>query len=57
MEKTRQLVINVDGIAPIPRSLIGAARDELAGLLTRFCKAEVAVDLLDRDKKVVEISF
>ena len=57
MEETRQLVINVDGIAPIPRSVIETARDELAALLTRFCKAEVAVDLLDRDKKVVEISF
>jgi DNA/RNA-binding domain of Phe-tRNA-synthetase-like protein len=30
---TKRLVINIDGIAPVPRSVIESARDELAALL------------------------
>jgi lysyl-tRNA synthetase class 2 len=57
LESTRQLVINVDGIAPVPRSVIEEARDELAGLLTRFCKAKATTDLLDQDRRTIDIAL
>lgn len=52
---TKRLVINIDGIAPVPRSVIESARDELAALLVDRCRAKVSTDLLDVNRKTLEI--
>jgi DNA/RNA-binding domain of Phe-tRNA-synthetase-like protein len=57
LETTRRLVINIDGIAPVPRSLIESARDELASLLVDRCKARLTTDLLDVNRRTVEIAI
>jgi DNA/RNA-binding domain of Phe-tRNA-synthetase-like protein len=56
-ESTKRLVINIDGIAPVPRSVIEEARDELAALLIDRCKATLATDLLDGSKRSIEIAI
>jgi lysyl-tRNA synthetase class 2 len=56
-ESTKKLVINIDGISPVPRSVIEEARDELAGLLKDRCKATRATDLLDAEKRTVDIAI
>jgi DNA/RNA-binding domain of Phe-tRNA-synthetase-like protein len=56
-EDTTKLVINVDGIGPVPRSLIEDARDELAQLLARECNAKVTTDLLDKDRRTIDIAI
>jgi DNA/RNA-binding domain of Phe-tRNA-synthetase-like protein len=53
---TKRLVINIDGIAPVPRSVIESARDELAALLVDRCRAKVSTDLLDVNRKTMEIA-
>ncbi len=56
-ESTRRLVINLDGISPVPRSLIEEARDELAALLVQQCGAKLTADVLSTDKNEVEIEL
>jgi DNA/RNA-binding domain of Phe-tRNA-synthetase-like protein len=53
---TKRLVINIDGIAPVPRSVIESARDELAALLVDRCRAKVSTDLLDVNRRTLEIA-
>jgi DNA/RNA-binding domain of Phe-tRNA-synthetase-like protein len=56
-ETTKRLVINIDGIAPVPRSVIEDARDELATLLRDRCHADLTVDLIDADERTLEIEI
>jgi DNA/RNA-binding domain of Phe-tRNA-synthetase-like protein len=56
LETTKRFVINIDGIAPVPRSVIESARDELAALLVDRCSAKVSTDLLDVNRKTIEIA-
>ncbi len=53
--ETKKMVINVDGINPVPRFLIEKARDELAGLLVGHCQAEVITSLLDKNNKEISL--
>lgn len=56
-EGTKRLVINVDGIGPVPRSLVEEARDELARLLAEQCSARLTTSLLDKDNEEITLSF
>ena len=56
-ESTTRLVINIDGIDSVPRSVIEKARDELAELLTRQCRAKFTTDLLDVNRRIVDIAL
>jgi DNA/RNA-binding domain of Phe-tRNA-synthetase-like protein len=56
-DSTKRLVINIDGIDPVPRSVIETARDELARLLEQQCKAKLSTDLLDMDKRTLSIAM
>lgn len=56
-ESTTRLVINIDGIDLVPRSVIEKAQDELAELLTRQCGAKLTTDLLDVNRRIVDIAF
>jgi DNA/RNA-binding domain of Phe-tRNA-synthetase-like protein len=56
-ESTTRLVINIDGIDLVPRSVIEKARDELAELLTRQCRAKLTTDLLDASRRIVDIAL
>jgi DNA/RNA-binding domain of Phe-tRNA-synthetase-like protein len=53
---TKKLVINIDGIAPVSRSVIESARDELAALLVERCRAKVSTGLLAVNRKTMEIA-
>jgi DNA/RNA-binding domain of Phe-tRNA-synthetase-like protein len=57
IEVTKRLVINIDGIAPVPRSVIELARDELATLLADRCHAKLTTDLLDVNRRTIEIAI
>jgi DNA/RNA-binding domain of Phe-tRNA-synthetase-like protein len=56
-EPTSRLVINIDGVGPVPLSVITEARDELAGLLKGQCGASLKTDLIDKQKMEVEIDI
>jgi len=56
-EKTKKIVINIDGIGIIPTEIIEEARDELAKLLIEQCKAKLNTDLLDKSKREIDISI
>jgi len=56
-EDTKNIVINIDGIGPVSKSLIVEARDELAGLLVEQCSARLITDYLNKDKREIEISL
>ncbi len=56
-ESTTKLVINIDGIDPVPRSVVEKARDELAELVTRQCRAKLTTDLLDASRRIVDIAL
>jgi len=49
-EKSKKIVLNVEGIGPVPDGMIIKARDELAQLLKEQCKAVLTVDYIDKDK-------
>jgi DNA/RNA-binding domain of Phe-tRNA-synthetase-like protein len=53
--KTRRLLINIDCLPPLGRREAAEARDELAYMLTRYCGANVRVDLLSRDRTEIPI--
>ncbi len=52
--KTDRIVINIDGIGPVPTEVLLAARDELAELLTKECGAKVETAFLDKDNPTYE---
>ncbi len=56
-EETKNVVINIDGISPIPPSLVEGARDELSHLLIEQCQASVKTDLLNKGKTQIEFSL
>jgi len=56
-EETKKIVINIDGVGSISQSVVEEARDELAELLTRECNASLETDLLDRNKREIEIEL
>jgi DNA/RNA-binding domain of Phe-tRNA-synthetase-like protein len=53
--ETKKMVINLDGISPVPQSIIVKARDELAELLVKYCQAEIVTDLMTVNKKEIEL--
>ena len=55
MPETKRIIINVDGISPVPYSLIISARDELAELLKKHCQAELLTGLLSVNNREMEI--
>jgi len=56
-EKTKRIVINIDGIDSIPQSAIIKARDELAELLIEQCKAKLITDFLDINNTEIKIDI
>lgn len=56
-EHTKKIVINIDGIGPVSRSLVEEDRDELAKLLAEQCSAKLITDLLDKDKREIDINL
>ncbi|MFP3976212.1 MAG: B3/4 domain-containing protein [Dehalococcoidia bacterium] len=56
-EETNKVVINIDGIGPVPQSLVEEARDELAQLLVEQCNASVTTDLLNKDQPQIDIDL
>ena len=54
--KSKKIVINIDGINGIPRSVISEARDELAELLKIHCDASLTAGLLDKDDREMLLS-
>lgn len=57
LEETRKVVINIDGAETIPASRVIEARDELAELLKKFCSAKLETDLLNGEKREIEIEI
>lgn len=53
-EKTKQMVINLDGLLP-GEGYIEKARDELAKLLVEYCGAQLSLDCLDKDRTEIEV--
>lgn len=56
-ENTKKMVINIDGVGPIPQSHIENARDELTKLLINHCAARATTDLLNINKDNVNIDL
>jgi DNA/RNA-binding domain of Phe-tRNA-synthetase-like protein len=54
-EDTKKIVINIDGIDPVPRETIEEARDELAELLEKECNAKISTAYIDKETQEVEI--
>jgi DNA/RNA-binding domain of Phe-tRNA-synthetase-like protein len=52
---TSFVAVNIDGLPPVTRAETLAISGELAGLIRRFCGGEVAVELLERDRPVIEV--
>ncbi len=53
-ENSNKLVINIDGVAGASKSLIEAARDELAILLKTYCDASLTCGFLDLEHRELE---
>ena len=56
-ENSKKIVINIDGVGVASHSLIEEARDELAQFLKEQCKATLTVDMLDKDKRELDLDF
>jgi lysyl-tRNA synthetase class 2 len=52
---TRDMVINIDCIPPIPKDVANLAQHELATLLVSHCNARVAVDFLDSTRRAIPL--
>lgn len=52
-ENTKKIVINIDGVGQISKSLIIEARDELAKLLIEQCGAYVTTGYLDKENQEI----
>lgn len=57
IEKSKKIVINIDGIGPVSKALIEEARDELAKLLIEKCNAKLTTNYIDKDSREVEIEI
>ncbi len=56
-EHTKKIIINIDGIQSVPKSLIEEARDELAKLLVEQCNAQITTDYIDKDNREISIGL
>jgi lysyl-tRNA synthetase class 2 len=56
-DSSRRIVINIDGAGIIPKSHIEEARRELTHLLVENCRAELTVDLLDRERQELDVTL
>jgi len=56
-EHTKKIVINIDGIGPVPQSLIEEARDELAKLLVEQCNAKLTTNYIDKDNRETDTNL
>lgn len=56
-ERSKKIVINLDGAGIVPESLIIRARDEMADLLVRECSAKVETSLLNQKMNEIEIEI
>ncbi len=56
-EKSKKIVINVDGAGVVHESIIIQARDELADLLIEECSAKVSKSLLNKERNEIEIEI
>jgi len=54
-EKSKKIVLNVEGIGPITEEIVKKARDEMAEILNNNCAAVVTVDYLDSNKREIEL--
>lgn len=52
---TKNAVLIIEALPPVPRSVVQAAIQELADGVQRFCGGAVATALLDKDKRQVEL--
>ena len=50
-EKSRRIIINLDGMKETSKEYIIKARDEMGELITNFCKGKIEKDYLDIKKK------
>ncbi len=56
-EKSKKIVINVDGAGVVHESIVIQARDELADLLIEECSAKVSKSLLNKEINEIEIEI
>ena len=56
-EHSKKIVINIDGIGPVPQSLIEEARDELAKLLVEQCNAKLTTNYIDKNNREIDINL
>lgn len=56
-EKSKRIVINVDGAGVVHESILIQARDELANLLIEECSAKVSKSLLNKERNEIEIEI
>ncbi len=54
-ERTRDMIINIDGIGSITSDTTKKARDEIAYFLEKECGAKVRVDLLEKEKGEIHL--
>ena len=57
IDSLAEIVINIDGIGPVPQSLIEEARDELAKLLVEQCKAKLTTNYIDKDNREIDTNL
>lgn len=55
--ETKNVLINVDGLAPVPRSTIIEATETLANIIKEQCSGEVNCKYLTLENPVIEINF
>ncbi len=55
LDSSKRVVINIDGIGPVPDDTIIEARDEIAGLLQRYCDARVRLAFLSKEEREVTV--
>ena len=53
-EKSKRIVINIDGVDAIPKSQVENARDELANLLITQCNAVLSTNIININNQSVE---
>lgn len=56
-EKSKKILLNVEGVGPISAETIIKARDELAKILTDHCSAKTSLDFLDKNKTSLELEL
>ena len=53
--ETKNVIINVDGLAPITRATINDATMELANLLRQYCGGDITYKYLSPENQIIEI--